>query len=161
MIRDKILEIEKLPLRYTAYTQCFRSEAGAAGKDTRGLKRQHQFSKVEIVSITTPDKSEKEHLFLLEVAEKILKELKLPYRICELCTAEVGFASKKTFDIEVWVPSINDYMEISSVSNCGDFQSRRVNARYKINGKKEFPHTLNASSSVSYTHLTLPTICSV
>ena len=146
LIRDKILEIEKLPLRYTAYTQCFRSEAGAAGKDTRGLKRQHQFSKVEIVSITTPDKSEKEHLFLLEVAEKILKELKLPYRICELCTAEVGFASKKTFDIEVWVPSINDYMEISSVSNCGDFQSRRVNARYKINGKKEFPHTLNASS---------------
>ena len=146
LIRDKILEIEKLPLRYTAYTQCFRSEAGAAGKDTRGLKRQHQFSKVEIVSITTPDKSEKEHLFLLEVAEKILKELKLPYRICELCTAEVGFASKKTFDIEVWVPSINDYMEISSVSNCGDFQSRRVNARYKINGKKEVPHTLNASS---------------
>ena len=146
LIRDKILKNNELPLRYTAYSSCFRSEAGAAGKDTRGLKRQHQFGKVEVVSITTPDKSEKEHLFLLSCAEKILQDLELPYRVCELCSAEVGFASKKTFDIEVWIPSIKNYMEISSVSNCGDFQSRRVNARYKINEKKEYPHTLNGSA---------------
>ena len=125
---------------------CFRSEAGSAGKDTRGLKRQHQFGKVEIVSITTPDKSDSEHLFLLNTAEKILKDLELPYRVCELCSAEVGFASKKTFDLEVWIPSIKDYMEISSISNCGDFQSRRINARYESNKQKEYPHTLNGSA---------------
>ena len=146
LVRDKILEKNKLPIRYTSYSPCFRSEAGAAGKDTRGLKRQHQFSKVEIVSITTPDESEKEHLFLLNCAEKILQDLHLPYRICELCSAEVGFASKKTFDLEVWIPSIKNYMEISSVSSCGDFQSRRVNVRYKINEKKQYPHTLNGSA---------------
>ena len=146
LVRDKILEKDKLPMRYTSYSPCFRSEAGAAGKDTRGLKRQHQFGKVEIVSITTPDKSEKEHLFLLNSAEKILQDLELPYRVCELCSAEVGFASKKTFDLEVWIPSIKSYMEISSVSNCGDFQSRRVNAKYKTNEKKEYTHTLNGSA---------------
>ena len=146
LVRDKILEKNKLPIRYTSYSPCFRSEAGAAGKDTRGLKRQHQFSKVEIVSITTPDESEKEHLFLLNCAEKILQDLHLPYRVCELCSAEVGFASKKTFDLEVWIPSIKNYMEISSVSSCGDFQSRRVNVRYKINEKKQYPHTLNGSA---------------
>ena len=145
-VRDKLLNVDELPIRYTCYSPCFRSEAGAAGKDTRGLKRQHQFGKVELVSITTSDKSDKEHLFLLSTAEKILKDLDLPYRVCELCSAEVGFAAKKTFDIEVWIPSLKEYMEISSISNCGDFQSRRTNTRYKINGKKNYPHTLNGSS---------------
>ena len=145
-VRDKILEKKELPIRFTCYSPCFRSEAGSAGKDTRGLKRQHQFGKVEIVSITTPDKSDSEHLFLLNTAEKILKDLELPYRVCELCSAEVGFASKKTFDLEVWIPSIKDYMEISSISNCGDFQSRRINARYESNKQKEYPHTLNGSA---------------
>ena len=146
LIRDKIIDQDTLPLRYTSYSPCFRSEAGAAGKDTRGLKRQHQFGKVEIVSITSPDESEKEHLFLLNTAEKILQGLELPYRVCELCSGEVGFASKKTFDLEVWIPSEKNYMEISSISNCGDFQSRRINARYKKNDKNIYPHTLNGSS---------------
>jgi seryl-tRNA synthetase len=146
LIRDQIINEDNLPLRYTSYTPCFRSEAGAAGKDTRGLKRQHQFGKVEIVSITSPDESEKEHQFLLNAAEKILQDLELPYRVCELCSGEVGFASKKTFDLEVWIPSTKNYMEISSISNCGDFQSRRINARYKKNDKNIYPHTLNGSS---------------
>ena len=146
LIRDQIINEDNLPLRYTSYTPCFRSEAGAAGKDTRGLKRQHQFGKVEIVSITSPDESEKEHQFLLNAAEKILQDLELPYRVCELCSGEVGFASKKTFDLEVWIPSEKNYMEISSISNCGDFQSRRINARYKKNDKNIYPHTLNGSS---------------
>ncbi len=146
LIRDQIINEDNLPLRYTSYTPCFRSEAGAAGKDTRGLKRQHQFGKVEIVSITSPDESEKEHQFLLNAAEKILQDLELPYRVCELCSGEVGFASKKTFDLEVWIPSTKNYMEISSISNCGDFQSRRINARYKKNDKNIYPHTLNGSA---------------
>ena len=146
LVRDKIIEKDKLPIRYTSYSPCFRSEAGAAGKDTRGLKRQHQFGKVEIVSITSPEKSEKEHLFILNTAEKILQDLELPYRVCELCAIEVGFASKKTFDLEVWIPSTKSYMEISSISNCGDFQSRRMNTRYKVNKKREYPHTLNGSA---------------
>ena len=146
LIRDQIIDVDNLPLRYTSYSPCFRSEAGAAGKDTRGLKRQHQFGKVEIVSVTSPDESEKEHQFLLNAAEKILQDLQLPYRVCELCSGEIGFASKKTFDLEVWIPSANNYMEISSISNCGDFQSRRINARYKKNDKNIYPHTLNASS---------------
>ena len=147
LVRDKILKKEEFPIRYTCYSPCFRSEAGAAGKDTRGLKRQHQFGKVEIVSITSEEKSENEHLFLLKTAEKILNELELPYRVCELCSSEVGFAAKRTFDIEVWIPSLKKYMEISSISNCGDFQSRRINARYVNNNKnKEFPFTLNGSS---------------
>ena len=146
LVRDKIIEKDKLPIRYTSYSPCFRSEAGAAGKDTRGLKRQHQFGKVDIVSITSPEKSEKEHLFILNAAEKILQDLELPYRVCELCAIEVGFASKKTFDLEVWIPSTKSYMEISSISNCGDFQSRRMNTRYKVNKKREYPHTLNGSA---------------
>ena len=146
LVRDKIIEKEEFPIRYTAYSSCFRSEAGAAGKDTRGLKRQHQFGKVEIVSITSPEESEKEHLFLLNTAEKILQDLELPYRVCELCAGEVGFASKKTFDLEVWIPSTKSYMEIASISNCGDFQSRRMNTRYKIDEKREYPHTLNGSA---------------
>ena len=147
LVRDKILDIKTLPLRYTCLSPCFRSEAVAAGKDTRGLKRQHQFDKVELVSITTPGESIKEHEYLLSVAEKILKKLNLHYRICKLCSGEVGFASKKTYDIEVWVPSQKKYMEISSISNCGDFQARRINARFK-NEKKinEYVHTLNGSS---------------
>ncbi len=147
LVREKILNKDDLPLRYTCHSPCFRSEAGAAGKDTRGLKRQHQFGKVEVVSITRPEDSENEHKLILDTAEKILQELELPYRICELCAAEVGFASKKTFDIEVWIPSIKNYMEISSISNCGDFQSRRMNTRYILDDKtKEYPHTLNGSS---------------
>ena len=146
LVRDKIIEKDEFPIRYTAYSSCFRSEAGAAGKDTRGLKRQHQFGKVEIVSITSPEESEKEHLFLLNAAEKILQDLELPYRVCELCAGEVGFASKKTFDLEVWIPSTKSYMEIASISNCGDFQSRRMNTRYKIDEKREYPHTLNGSA---------------
>ena len=146
LVRDTIMKKDKLPIRYTSYTPCFRSEAGAAGKDTRGLKRQHQFGKVEIVSITSSEESEKEHLFILSTAEKILQDLELPYRVCELCAGEVGFASKKTFDLEVWVPSTKSYMEISSISNCGDFQSRRMNTRYKVNEKSEYPHTLNGSA---------------
>ena len=112
LVREKILNKDDLPLRYTCHSPCFRSEAGAAGKDTRGLKRQHQFGKVEVVSITRPEDSENEHKLILDTAEKILQELELPYRICELCAAEVGFASKKTFDIDVWIPSIKNYMEI-------------------------------------------------
>ena len=146
LVRDKIIEKDKLPIRYTSYSPCFRSEAGAAGKDTRGLKRQHQFGKVEIVSIASSEESEKEHLFILNAAEKILQDLELPYRVCELCSIEVGFASKKTFDLEVWIPSTKSYMEISSISNCGDFQSRRMNTRYKVNEKREYPHTLNGSA---------------
>jgi len=146
LVRDKIIKKNELPIRYTCYSPCFRSEAGAAGKDTRGLKRQHQFGKVEIVSITNPEKSKKEHLFLLNTAEKILQDLELPYRVCELCAGEVGFASKKTYDLEVWIPSTKNYMEISSISNCGDFQSRRMNTRYKDNERKEYPHSLNGSA---------------
>ena len=146
MIRESIIQSDALPLRYTSYTPCFRSEAGAAGKDTRGMKRLHQFGKVELVSITMPDQSKKEHIHLLTVAETLLKKLKLHYRVCELCSSEVGFAAKKTYDIEVWIPSQKNYMEISSISNCGDFQSRRINARYKKNDKNIYPHTLNASS---------------
>ena len=147
MIRESIIQSDALPLRYTSYTQCFRSEAGAAGKDTRGMKRLHQFGKVELVSITMPDQSNKEHIHLLTVAEKLLQKLKLHYRVCELCSSEVGFAAKKTYDIEVWIPSQKEYMEISSISNCGDFQARRINARFKNKENKNiFVHTLNGSS---------------
>ena len=147
MIRESIIQSDALPLRYTSYTPCFRSEAGAAGKDTRGMKRLHQFGKVELVSITMPDQSNKEHIHLLTVAEKLLQKLKLHYRICELCSSEVGFAAKKTYDIEVWIPSQKEYMEISSISNCGDFQARRINARFKNKENKNiFVHTLNGSS---------------
>jgi seryl-tRNA synthetase len=153
LVADTILTPEDLPLRYTAYTPCFRSEAGAAGKDTRGMIRQHQFGKVELVSITCPEDSLPEHERMTTVAEEILKRLNLPYRVIVLCTGDMGFQSQKTYDLEVWLPSQNTYREISSCSNCGDFQARRMNARYRCNTTTkmpkptlEFVHTLNGSA---------------
>jgi seryl-tRNA synthetase len=147
LVREKILDEKELPLRVTACTPCFRAEAGAAGKDTRGMIRQHQFTKVELVSITTPEASLAEHERMLLCAEEVLKRLKLPYRVVTLCTGDMGFASQKTYDIEVWLPGQNRYREISSVSVCGDFQARRMNARYRPEGAKatRFVHTLNGS----------------
>lgn len=146
LVREEILEESALPLRWTAYTPCFRSEAGAAGKDTRGMIRQHQFSKVEMVSITTPEQSEAEHERMTSCAESILQKLGLPYRVMVLSTGDMGFCAKKTYDIEVWLPGQNMYREISSCSNCGDFQARRMKARYKTADKKNaFVHTLNGS----------------
>jgi seryl-tRNA synthetase len=146
-VRDSILDPATLPLRYTAHTPCFRSEAGSAGRDTRGMIRQHQFMKVELVSITTPDESEAEHQRMLRCAETVLERLGLPFRTVALCTGDMGFASRKTFDIEVWLPGQGAYREISSCSNCGDFQARRMNARYRPEGEKgtRFVHTLNGS----------------
>ncbi len=146
-VRESILDEGRLPLRFTAWTPCFRSEAGAAGKDTRGMIRMHQFSKVELVSITTPDQSEAEHERMTSCAEEILKRLGLAYRTMVLSTGDMGFAARKTFDIEVWLPGQNAYREISSCSNCGDFQARRMNARYRpADGKgTRFVHTLNGS----------------
>ena len=130
----------------TAHTQCFRSEAGSAGKDTSGMLRQHQFEKVEMVSITTPDTSLAEHERMTRCAEAILEKLGLPYRTIVLCTGDMGFGATKTHDLEVWLPGQNTYREISSVSVCGDFQARRMNARYRpAGGKPEFVHTLNGS----------------
>jgi seryl-tRNA synthetase len=147
LVREDILDESKLPLRYTACTPCFRAEAGAAGKDTRGMIRQHQFSKVELVSITTPEQSADEHERMTECAETVLKRLEIPYRTVVLSTGDMGFASQKTYDIEVWLPGQGTYREISSCSNCGDFQARRMNARCKAKGAKEtrFVHTLNGS----------------
>ncbi len=147
LVRESILEEKTLPMRVTAWTPCFRAEAGAAGKDTRGMIRQHQFSKVEMVSITTPEQSAEEHERMTGCAEEILKRLDLPFRTIVLCTGDMGFASRKTFDIEVWLPGQNAYREISSCSNCGDFQARRMNARYRpAEGKgTRFVHTLNGS----------------
>jgi seryl-tRNA synthetase len=146
LVREKILDEKELPIRVTACTPCFRAEAGAAGKDTRGMIRQHQFTKVELVSITTPEASLAEHDRMLCCAEEVLKRLKLPYRVVTLCTGDMGFASQKTYDIEVWLPGQNRYREISSVSVCGDFQARRMNARYRAqDGKPRFVHTLNGS----------------
>jgi seryl-tRNA synthetase len=146
LVRESILDEKELPLRFTACTPCFRAEAGAAGKDTRGMIRQHQFTKVELVSITTPEASLAEHERMLLCAEEVLKRLKLPYRVVTLCTGDMGFASQKTYDIEVWLPGQNRYREISSVSVCGDFQARRMNARYRArDGKPRFVHTLNGS----------------
>jgi len=147
IVNDMILSREELPFRFTAKTPCFRAEAGAAGKDTRGMLRQHQFYKVEMVSITTPDKSEEEHERMTQCAETVLKRLDLPFRTIVLCTGDMGFASRKTYDIEVWMPGQNTYREISSCSNCGDFQARRMNARFRAAGEKstEFVHTLNGS----------------
>jgi seryl-tRNA synthetase len=146
-VREEILDEAKLPMRLTAQTPCFRSEAGAAGKDTRGMIRQHQFTKVELVSITTPEESLAEHERMTSCAEEVLKRLGLPFRTLLLCTGDMGFASQKTHDIEVWLPGENTYREISSCSVCGDFQARRMNARYKPKGGKEtrFVHTLNGS----------------
>ena len=146
-VREQITDEAALPLRLTALTPCFRSEAGAAGRDTRGYIRQHQFSKVEMVSITTPEESLKEHERMTACAEDILKRLGLPFRTMLLCTGDMGFASQKTYDIEVWLPGQNAYREISSCSVCGDFQARRMDARYrpKNGGKPVYVHTLNGS----------------
>ncbi len=145
-VREQILDETALPMRLTAWTPCFRSEAGAAGRDTRGMIRQHQFSKVELVSVTTPEQSLAEHERMTACAEEVLKRLGLAYRTVLLCTGDMGFASQKTYDIEVWLPGQNTYREISSCSVCGDFQARRMNARYRPkDGKPEFVHTLNGS----------------
>ena len=147
LVREQILDQEKLPLRFTALTPCFRSEAGSAGKDTRGMLRQHQFDKVEMVSITDADSSLHEHERMTECAEAVLKRLELPFRTVVLCTGDMGFGAKKTYDIEVWLPGQDTYREISSCSVCGDFQARRMDARYRPSEGKgtRFVHTLNGS----------------
>lgn len=149
LVREQILSESELaePMRLTALTPCFRAEAGSAGRDTRGLIRQHQFHKVEMVSITRPEDSEAEHERMTGCAEAVLKKLELPYRRMLLCKGDMGFSAKKTFDLEVWLPSQGTYREISSCSNCGDFQARRMEARFKRDGEKktEFVHTLNGS----------------
>jgi seryl-tRNA synthetase len=147
LVRESIVEEGNLPLRVTAYTPCFRAEAGAAGKDTRGMLRQHQFNKVELVSVTTPEQSKDEHERMLSCAEEVLRRLGLHYRVVTLCTGDMGFASQKTYDIEAWLPGQGMYREISSCSNCGDFQARRMDARFrtKENRTPRFVHTLNGS----------------
>ncbi|MGB8576157.1 MAG: serine--tRNA ligase, partial [Pseudolabrys sp.] len=145
LARECIVEEVLLPMRLTACTPCFRAEAGAAGKDTRGMIRQHQFTKVELVSITTPEKSKDEHERMLACAEEVLKKLELHYRVVTLCTGDMGFAAQKTYDIEVWLPGQNAYREISSCSNCGEFQARRMNARYRGKDGVRHVHTLNGS----------------
>lgn len=146
-VQDEIVDVETLPLRMTALTPCFRSEAGSAGRDTRGFIRQHQFEKVELVTVCQPDQSQAEHEKMVAAAEGILQALELPYRKVLLCSGDMGFTANKTFDLEVWLPGQGAYREISSVSNCGDFQARRMNARFKPEGSKktEFLHTLNGS----------------
>lgn len=146
-VREQILAEAELPIRLTALTPCFRSEAGAAGKDTRGYIRQHQFEKVELVSIARPEDSDAEHERMTGAAESVLQALELPYRKVVLCSGDMGFTARKTYDLEVWLPGQDTYREISSCSNCGDFQARRMNARYRPEGQKgtEFVHTLNGS----------------
>ncbi len=146
-VAGEILDAAALPRRMTSHTQCFRSEAGSAGKDTAGMLRQHQFEKVEMVSITAPDQSEDEHARMTRCAETVLERLGLPYRTVVLCTGDIGFGAKRTHDIEVWLPGQDKYREISSVSTCGDFQARRMNARYRptADAKPEYVHTLNGS----------------
>lgn len=145
--RDEILDADQLPIYYTAYTACFRAEAGAAGRDTRGLIRQHQFNKVEMVKFTRPEQSEAEHESLVRNAEAVLQRLGLPYRVVLLCSGDIGFSAAKCYDLEVWLPSMNTYREISSCSNFKDFQARRANIRYRPEpgAKPEFVHTLNGS----------------
>jgi seryl-tRNA synthetase len=147
LVNDQIVPVDSLPLRLTALTPCFRSEAGSAGRDTRGFIRQHQFEKVELVAICAPEDSAAEHERMVAAAEGILQALNLPYRKMLLCTGDMGFGARKTYDLEVWLPSQDTYREISSVSNCGDFQARRMNARFKPEGAKQtvFLHTLNGS----------------
>ena len=145
MHSGEILEEGELPKRYVAYTPCFRKEAGAYGKDIKGIIRQHQFDKVELVKITAPEESAREHDLMLEDAERILKLLELPYRTMVLCTGDMGFSASKTYDIEVWLPSQDCYREISSVSNCTDFQARRMKTRIRRKGEFALPHTLNGS----------------
>ncbi|MER9331648.1 serine--tRNA ligase [Mesorhizobium sp. M0152] len=149
LVREEITAHEKLPLRYTALTPCFRSEAGSAGRDTRGMLRQHQFYKVELVSITDQESSLAEHERMTQCAEEVLKRLGLPFRTMVLCTGDMGFGARKTYDIEVWLPGQNAYREISSCSVCGDFQARRMDARYKDKDGKgnRFVHTLNGSGT--------------
>jgi seryl-tRNA synthetase len=146
-VSDEILAEAELPLRFTAFTPCFRAEAGSAGRDTRGMIRMHQFSKVELVSITTPDQSDAEHERMTDAAQTILKKLDLAHRVVTLCTGDMGFGARKTYDIEVWLPGQNAFREISSCSNCGDFQARRMNTRFRnAEGKVQGPvHTLNGS----------------
>ena len=147
LVREQILDSGQLPLRFTALTPCFRSEAGAAGKDTRGLIRQHQFEKVELVTIAHPEESVAEHERMVLAAEAILEELALPYRRMLLCAGDMGFSARKTYDLEVWLPGAGNWREISSVSNCGDMQARRMEARFRVKGEKgtRFLHTLNGS----------------
>jgi seryl-tRNA synthetase len=151
LVRESIVDEKELPMRLTALTPCFRAEAGAAGRDTRGMIRQHQFTKVELVSITTPEKSKDEHERMLACAEEVLRRLDLHYRVMTLCTGDMGFAAQKTYDIEVWMPGQGEggaYREISSCSVCGDFQARRMDARYRgPDGKPRFVHTLNGSGT--------------
>lgn len=150
LVRESILYEEELPLRMAALTPCFRSEAGSSGRDTRGMLRQHQFNKVEMVSITTPEESINEHERMLACAETVLQRLGLHYRVMMLCTGDMGFGAKKTYDLEVWLPGQDTYREISSVSVCGDFQARRMEARYRPAGEKQAPryvHTLNGSGT--------------
>lgn len=145
--RDEILDAERLPLRMTAHSLCFRSEAGSGGRDVRGMIRQHQFEKVELVSICRPEDSDAEHQRMTRCAEVVLEKLGLPYRKVLLCTGDMGFSAIKTYDLEVWLPSQETYREISSCSNCGDFQARRMQARWRnpATGKPELAHTLNGS----------------
>lgn len=152
LVAEEILPEQSLPLRFTAYTPSFRAEAGAAGRDTRGMIRQHQFGKVELVSITTPEQAIQEHERMTIAAETILQKLELPYQVVELCTGDLGFAAEKTYDLNVWLPSQNTYREISSCSRCNDFQARRMNSRYRPNATAtepkpalQFVHTLNGS----------------
>jgi seryl-tRNA synthetase len=151
LVRESIVDDKQLPMRLTALTPCFRAEAGAAGRDTRGMIRQHQFTKVELVSITTPETSKDEHERMLACAEEVLRQLDLHYRVMALCAGDMGFASQKTYDIEVWMPGQGEggaYREISSCSVCGDFQARRMDARYRgPDGKPRFVHTLNGSGT--------------
>jgi seryl-tRNA synthetase len=151
LVRESIIDEKELPMRLTALTPCFRAEAGAAGRDTRGMIRQHQFTKVELVSITTPETSKDEHERMLACAEEVLRRLDLHYRVITLCTGDMGFSSQKTYDIEVWMPGQGDggaFREISSCSVCGDFQARRMDARYRASdGKPRFVHTLNGSGT--------------
>jgi seryl-tRNA synthetase len=147
LVRESILSEEELPLRFTALTPCFRSEAGSAGKDTRGMLRQHQFDKVELVSITTPEQSRDEHERMTTCAEEVLRQLDLAWRVVTLSTGDMGFSAQKTYDLEVWLPGQKAYREISSCSVCGDFQARRMQARYRPKSEKNprFVHTLNGS----------------
>ena len=146
LVREQILGEDNLPLRMTADTPCFRAEAGAAGRDTRGMIRMHQFRKVELVSVTIPEQSHEEHERMVLCAEEVLKRLVLPYRVMLLCAGDMGFAARRTYDLEVWLPSQAKYREISSCTNCGDFQARRMNTRFRNKeGKTEFVHTLNGS----------------
>ncbi|WP_168463936.1 serine--tRNA ligase [Wolbachia endosymbiont of Ctenocephalides felis wCfeT] len=149
LIADKIIEEKELPIRFTAYSECFRKEAGSAGKDTRGMIRQHQFGKVELVSITTEDQSHDEHERMTNAAEEVLKKLELPYRVMLLCSGDMGFAAQKTYDLEVWLPGQDKYREISSCSNCGAFQARRMGTKYSLSANKkikQYVHTLNGSA---------------